>query len=161
MEAWAGEDFETVYLQPVSQTHSASKTRAQAWLGGVSAKLRLLVPENAQGSERRRKPLSQESHTRLTCWPRISEEDLLPVQSCLPPPHGLGKGPGVASQAGGPNPSSRAAPPTLHSPGLGRRTSLYVLLYRVAFCLFNATGLGERSGKWLSSACLLFPFPQE
>lgn len=34
------------------------------------------------------------------------------------------------------------------------------VLYRVAFCLFNALGVNERSGKWLSGLCCLFPSPR-
>lgn len=78
-----------------------------------------------------------------TRLPRTSEEVgiLLPVQSCLLPSHDLEKRPGVASEAGGPN----SHPPELPLPpckvqgwGAGEDVPVYSVLYRAAFCLFNA-----------------------
>lgn len=62
----------------------------------------------------------------------------------LSPPGGFGKGPGVMSEAGG-WPSHSA-----HSRAGGKDLCVYLVLNKVAFCLFNAMGMGERSGKMLA-----------
>ena len=69
----------------------------------------------------------------------------------LSPPGGFGKGPGVMSEAGGPGPALGSWPShSAHSRAGGKDLCVYLVLNKVAFCLFNAMGMGERSGKMLA-----------
>lgn len=83
---------------------------------------------------------------------------LFPVQHWLSLPHGVGEGSGAVSKAGGPNPVLQSWPShSAQSRARGKGLSVYSVLYRVTFYLFDAMGVGEKNGiGYLASAFYSF-----